>query len=408
MNSDLLKVARWEFIQNLKSKTFLILTVVIPIIIVVIGFVPNFLAFRGDQAPVTLYVKDNAGIYEELKRKVEALDQSEVKLKLATESEDSLRAQAKEKEIDGYFLLEESLTDYQRDPVRLYSNLDKKEQLSRAGKVLSQVLTKLVGAKSLSESGYDPGKIFSLTKPIGFTPVKLEEESRSIGQFILPFGIAIMIVLASMFQGSMVMIGIGKEKTNRIVEIVLSSIDAFDMIAGKLLGYAGLGLAQVTIWGTAGIIVLTQIVNVPLGGVSPFQGLYFFCYFVLGYLMIASLYALLGASAKDIQSSSQTRGIFVLIPLIPIYFSAAIVNNPDALWVKLVSFFPPFTPTMMLLRSAFSQVSPWEILLSIFLLAGFTYLMVRAATKVFRVGMLMYGKNMSIKEIIRWARGGLL
>ncbi len=120
--------------------------------------------------------------------------------------------------------------------------------------------------------------------------------------------------------------------------------------------------------------------------------------------MIASIYALLGASAKDIQSSSQTRGIFVLIPIIPIYFSAAIVNSPEALWVRLVSFFPPFTPTMMLLRSAFAEVPAWEILTSILVLAGFTYLMVRAATKIFRVGMLMYGKDMSLSEIIRWAR----
>jgi ABC-2 type transport system permease protein len=288
--------------------------------------------------------------------------------------------------------------------VKIYSNLDSKEPLTRAGKVLSQVMTRLVGARSLSESGYDPGKVFSLTGPIGFTPVKLEEEDRGIGQFVLPFGIAMMIVLSSMFQGSMVMIGIGKEKSNRIVEIVLSSIDSFDMIAGKLLGFAGLGLAQITLWGGVGLIVFTQIINLPLGPVTPFQGFYYLCYFVLGYLMIASIYALLGASAKDVQSGSQSRGIFVIVPVIPIYFISAIINSPEALWVRLISFFPPFTPTMMLIRSAFGEVPVWEILLSILVLAGFAYLMVRAATKVFRVGMLMYGKDMSFGEIVRWAR----
>ncbi|MBS3737252.1 ABC transporter permease, partial [Candidatus Bipolaricaulota bacterium] len=123
-----------------------------------------------------------------------------------------------------------------------------------------------------------------------------------------------------------------------------------------------------------------------------------------GYLMIASIYALLGASTKDVQSGNQSRGIFVFVPLIPIYFISAIVNNPEALWIRLVSFFPPFTPTMMLIRSAFGEVPVWEILLSIFVLTGFTYLMVRAATKVFRVGMLMYGKDMSLSEIVRWSR----
>ncbi len=404
MNKNTLKVARWEFTQNLKSRTFLILTVVIPIIIVVIGFVPNFLAFRGEEGPVTLRVIDKAGIYKELKETVASLNGTEVNLKLAEEKEETLEVKTRQGEIDGYFVLKKPLTSYQENPIKIYSNLDDSSRLKEAGKVLGGALTRLVGAEALSESGYDPDKIFSLTRPIGFTPIKLEEETKGPGQFILPFGIAMMIVLASMFQGSMVMIGIGKEKTNRIVEIVLSSIDSFEMIAGKLLGYAGLGLAQVTIWGTVGVIVLTQIMDIPLGGITPFQGFYYFCYFVFGYLMIASMYALLGASAKDIQSSSQTRGIFVLIPLVPIYFSAAIATSPEALWIRLISFFPPFTPTMMLLRSAFAQVPAWEILLSIFVLAGFTYLMVRAATKVFRVGMLMYGKNMSIGEIVKWTR----
>ncbi len=244
MNNDILKVARWEFTQNLKSKTFLVLTVVIPIIIVVIGFVPNFLAFQGSNEPVTLYVIDKAGIYGQLEESVESFDQSKVSLRLAKENETELRRKAQEKEIDGYFVLKKPLTSYQKTPVQIYSNLDDKSPLTEAGKVLSSVLTRLVGSKTLSERGFDPGEIFSLTRPVNFTPVKLEEEDSGIGQFVLPFGIAMMIVLSSMFQGSMVMIGIGKEKSNRIVEIVLSSIDSFDMIAGKLLGFAGLGLAK--------------------------------------------------------------------------------------------------------------------------------------------------------------------
>lgn len=404
MNSDLMKVARWEFTQNLKSRTFLILTVVIPVIIVVIGFVPNFLAFQGSEGPVTLYVIDKAGIYNELERSVESLNQRKVNLKLAEKSEQELQARAEAGEIDGYFVLEKPLSSYQKTPIKLYSNLDDKAPLTEAGKVLSGILTRLVGSQTLSEAGYDPGKIFSLTRPVNITPVKLEEDTRTLGQFILPFGIAMMIVLSSMFQGSMVMIGIGKEKSNRIVEIVLSSVDSFDMIAGKLLGFAGLGLAQITLWGGVGLIVSTQIMDMSLGPVSPFQGFYYFCYFVLGYLMIASIYALLGASAKDIQSSSQSRGIFVLIPIIPIYFATAIINSPEALWVRLVSFFPPFIPTMMLMRSAFGEVPVWEILLSLVVLGGFAYLMTRAATKIFRVGMLMYGKDMTMREIMRWAR----
>ena len=137
--------------------------------------------------------------------------------------------------------------------------------------------------------------------------------------------------------------GAGQTTTIRMVMNIIE-IDSFDMMMGKLIGFAGLGIAQLLLWGGAGIIAITQIANVEISGVMPFEGFYYFCYFVLGYLMIAPLYTLLGATTSDIQSSGQARGVFVIVPILPIYFTVAIINSPDALWVKLVSFFPVFTP----------------------------------------------------------------
>ncbi len=404
MGKDTLKVARWEFLQNVRSKMFLILTIAIPILIVVVGFVPNFLAGWGEGQHLTLYVVDRAGVYSQLNKTLEGVEGKNFSLEKASIPVEQLKERALGKEIDGYFILEEPLKQYQSTPIRIFSNLDDNEGLIAAGKTLSRVTGQLVASRVLAGEGYNPDEIFSLTRGVQFTPVKLETDDRSFGEVFLPFGVAIMIVMSSMFSGSMVMTGIVQEKKNRIVEIVLSSISPLDMMAGKLIGFALLGMLQIGLWGVVGAISLTQIAGVPLGGVGFFQILYYFLYFVLGYLMIAALYALLGASSRDLQSSGQSRGIFVILPLFPIYFSAAIINNPEALWVKLVSYIPIFTPTMMLMRSGFGGVPVWEILVSLLVLAVFVYFTLRLATKVFRVGMLMYGKDMSLGEILHWAK----
>jgi len=123
--------------------------------------------------------------------------------------------------------------------------------------------------------------------------------------------------------------------------------------------------------------------------------------------MIASLYTLLGATTSDVQSSGQARGIFVIVPILLIYFTVAIINSPDALWVKLISFFPVFTPTMMLIKAAFGSTQIREVLVSLLVLGLFVYLVIIATTKIFRVGRVeccVYGKDMSVKEIWKWAR----
>lgn len=403
MSRDSLKVARWEFTQNVTSKGFLVLTVALPVIIILIGIIPNYLAGRAESAPMDIALAGNMQIYEEVKSYMDRRKDTNVILASSELDEEELKTQVEKGEIDGYLYIPEVSPGELGNSVSLYVGKIN-DRVSRAVGSFSQALTAIYSRLNLEEAGYSPEEIFSLTSPVRINAVPLNEEERGFGEIILPLGIAVLIVMSSIFSGSMVMMGIIQEKRNRIVEIVLSSIDSFDMMMGKLIGFAGLGIAQLLLWGGAGIIAITQIAKVEISGVTPFEGFYYFCYFVFGYLMIASLYTLIGATTSDIQSSGQARGIFVIVPILPIYFTVAIINSPDALWVKLVSFFPVFTPTMMLIRAAFGSIQIWEVLVSLLVLGLFVYLVVIAATKIFRVGMLMYGKDMSVKEIWKWVR----
>ncbi|MFW6036040.1 MAG: ABC transporter permease, partial [Halothermotrichaceae bacterium] len=129
-----------------------------------------------------------------------------------------------------------------------------------------------------------------------------------------------------------------------------------------------------------------------------------FIYFIFGYIIIASLNAIIGASIKDAQTGGQSTGLIMIIPLVPFYFASAIITNPGGIISRVLSYIPLFTPTTMMLRLGTSTPPVYEILLTFVILLITTYLFVRLSSKIFRIGMLMYGKSADLKEIIKWAR----
>ncbi len=127
-------------------------------------------------------------------------------------------------------------------------------------------------------------------------------------------------------------------------------------------------------------------------------------YIAFGFIIVASINAIIASSMKDAQSGGQSSGIFVLIPIIPIYFSMPIMNSPNGVVSRVLSFIPIFTPTTMMIRLGVSTPPVWEIFATIFILIISSYLLMILASKLFRIGMLMYGKTANLKELIKWAR----
>jgi len=175
-------------------------------------------------------------------------------------------------------------------------------------------------------------------------------------------------------------------------------------MTGKVIGYGIMGLIQITIWSTAAIVVGKYFFSFSIFPLLNTKTLYMIIYFILGFILTASINAIVGAGMKEAQSGSQSTGILVIIPIIPVYFTSIIINNPNGTVSKLLSYIPFTTPTTMLIRLGFTSPSMLEIALTIVLLLVANYLLVRLAAKIFRVGMLMYGKNASFKELFKWAR----
>jgi len=225
--------------------------------------------------------------------------------------------------------------------------------------------------------------------------------------------LAIILYLGAFMSGVMTMYGVMKEKQSRVVEMMLSSVSAWELVCGKLIGLGLAGLIQVIVWATLAYVGVSQFLPISLASLSLVHWITYPLYFVFGYLFIGSIFGTVGAAIKDIHSGGAV-GFAGMIPYLPMLFTALIVRQPDLLWIRIAGFIPPFVPSIMLLRigatpiaSEGTKVVPvWEIALSLASLAVGSLVMMRFAAKVFEMGMLMTGKSASLRELWRWGRRG--
>jgi len=230
---------------------------------------------------------------------------------------------------------------------------------------------------------------------------------------IIGLFLSMILFLGAFMSGVMTMYGVLKEKQNRSAELMLSSVSAWELMCGKMIGLGLTGLLQVITWSLTAYFVIGMFTPISLASLTLVHWITYPIYFVLGFLFIASIFGTVGAAIKDIHSGGAI-GIVGVIPYIPMMFSAVIVTQPHLLWVRIAGFIPPFVPAVMLLRlgaapmaeSGPTTIPTWEIALSLISLAVGTFLMMRFAAKVFEVGMLMTGKTASLRELWRWGRRG--
>jgi len=219
--------------------------------------------------------------------------------------------------------------------------------------------------------------------------------------FVVALILAMILFMGAFLSGVMTLYSVVKEKQGRVVELVLSSISAQEMMAGKVIGLGIAGLIQVAVWAAAAYFIAGRFTPISLAALVLVHWITYPLYFVLGFMLIASIYAATGAVMKDVQSGGAS-GLVGLVPYIPIMFSAFIIENPNHLLVRIAGFIPPFTPAVMLLRVGVGAAAAWEIGLSLASLALGVFLTMRFAARIFEIGLLMYGKSPSLRELWRW------
>jgi len=227
------------------------------------------------------------------------------------------------------------------------------------------------------------------------------------------FTFVMILYMALLLYGVAVMRGILEEKSNRIMEVLLGSLSPDQLMTGKILGIGLVGLTQMAIYAaTAGFVRLYMAAS-PLAGdwagaldaVSPLKMLYFLIYFLLGYFLYTSLFAAVGAVCNSEQEAQNLQTPVVMCLVIPMVATFFFVANPDSTAAVVVSLIPLFTPMVMFMRISVLTPPFWQIALSIVLLLATNYFFFKAVGRIFRIGVLMYGKRPTVPEILRWARG---
>jgi ABC-2 type transport system permease protein len=266
------------------------------------------------------------------------------------------------------------------------------------GKVSDEVLLR-VQSPMLSESArLDPetGEI-----------IPAESE---LAAFAMPYVFALLFMMSLFFTSGYLLQGVSEEKENRLIEILLSSVSAKQLLTGKVIGLGAAGLIQIVIWLVSSVVLLaiaSLFLSLPEGLSIPI-GLIIFgiIYFILGYLLFGILMATLGSIGSTARESSQWTGIFVMPAVAPLILIPLFIENPDHLIFTFFTLFPLTAPVAAIMKLSIGAMPVWELLLSIAILIASIIGAMWLASRVFRTFLLMYGKRPSLREVRRYIREG--
>ncbi|MFZ0389237.1 MAG: ABC transporter permease, partial [Calditrichia bacterium] len=240
--------------------------------------------------------------------------------------------------------------------------------------------------------------------------VKGEEQEKGFEEeYVISMVFLFLLYMTLILYGQTIMRSIIEEKTSRIVEVLLSSANSFQLLMGKLLGVGSVGLVQYVLWsvlasvgfiiGTASVPNLSDVFSI-----SPMIMFYFILFFIIGYFTFSTLYAAAASLSSDMQDMQSLSMIVTILVIIPFVVSFAIVRNPTSDLSQVLSFIPFFTPLLMFMRISLVTPPLWEILLAIGInlvtIVGIIWL----SARIFRIGILMTGKRPTLPEVIRWVR----
>jgi len=434
--NNIFLITKREFLTQVKKKSFIILTLLAPLMIIAFGAVIGFM-FKANESHNVIEVVDNSGLFKgQLK--------SDEKIKYVfipvAEEQSKLQNLKGNENLDGILVLPalsgNNLDDIEKDS-RLVVNtkigFDTKQQ------IISDI-TNVIKKEKIKQLGIQEAQLKNLDKSFTLKTINVSEDNKEDSD--LAFGIKsalsmILMYVTFMFiiiYGVRVMRSVLEEKNNRVVEIIISSVKPFELMMGKILGVTLVALTQFIVWITmsvAGALILntgfsslqknipggneelmnkldigqmaTQVSHSLLEMNFPLIIFVFIIFFLLGYMFYSSVYAAIG-SAVDNETETQQFTLFAILPLtLGMYGSISVINNPDGpvgFWMSII----PFTsPVAMVARIPFG-VPAWQIVLSIALLAGTTFFMIFLAGKIYRVGILMYGNKATMKEIWKWIR----
>ncbi len=421
-------IIKREYLIRVRSKGFLFGTIASPLLLVMYMTVPALMVKLSSHKTHQIAILDQNGD-ERLYRRVE---------EILTRDNDTEREAEKQGETDRYILRREvaatpeeatakqkllndqlasgQLTAY----VVLPKEALKQNHFPYFAKNVGDLTTKgnvsdavndAVIERRMAEAGLDANRVNNLSRSVSLDTINRQGQREEGQTFFLTFGLIMAIYVSILVYGITVMRGVIEEKQWRIIEVLLSSVKPIELMLGKLIGIGLVGLTQFAVWALTGTLLsilgtmpLMRFVKVPLPSLSPMLMFFFVLYFTLGYFLYATLYAMVGAIVSNEEDGQQMQIPVTMTIVIPIMISALVMQDPNSLTSTLLSFIPFFSPILMFMRISFQTPPVWQIVLSIVLNLTTILALIWLAAKIYRVGVLMYGKRPSLPEVARWLK----
>lgn len=421
----LLLIIQREYLTRLKSKIFIISTILAPVVMILLLILPAMIQVLSGERDRQFMVYDETGIVGN-----ELIASDSVYYKLANSSPEELRQSLIEGNIEGFLVLPHEILDGKGQASFYHGGTAGMTVTSRIRSDVQRIvrdirLDRVDAPQEVRTILADRAQMENLT-------ISDEGEEQADSGFYMFLGFIMgFIIYGAMFgYGAVIMRSVMEEKTSRIVEVIASSVRPFELLMGKVTGVALLGLTQFVIWAVAGALLLmaaaplasifmgdggetAQLAASPeaaetaafsIPSISPFLWIGFVLFFLLGFLVYSALFAAVGSAVDQESDSQQLQLPIIMLIIIPLMFLFPVSDDPSSAMAISLSMVPFFAPILMPVRMAVLSLPFWQVGGTILLMILTFVVLIWMSSRIYRTGILMYGKKASFKELWKWIR----
>lgn len=421
-------ILKREYLERVRTRTFLVLTLLAPAIMTGLMILPAKLAMMGQKADHIVIVSSNQQFGEMVRQQLladpmlaDTSEGDERSSKTGTEDQYTIVVDTNTTELERAMLLQRVDSREIDSFIWLTDNAIASHKItwssremegSREKSWLSDAVNRIVQEQELSKQGISPSQATQLLTPMKIETVRIDHgrETKSSGssRYLEIIVMVMLIYVAVLLYGISVMRSVLEEKTSRIMEVLLSSASSTELMTGKILGVGAVGLTQIVVWTVmGGVIALPSMAAQPNFAdmqLSPVMMISFVLYFLFGYLLYSTMYATIGAITTTEQEGQQLQFLIVMPLVLSVFMLMPVIRTPDAASVIWLSMIPFFAPIVMFARIVIQTPPLWQIGLSLVLMVAFIAGLVVLCARIYRVGVLIYGKRANLPEIMKWLK----
>ncbi len=395
-------IAKREYTERIRTKGFIIATILIPTLMGGGIFAATALANHSKTGSHIAIVAAQPQPATDLQQELQTGKDTTMTVDILPPSPGITRTLDKQmdgKQLDGYLVI------HQETQPAGYDFTPRSSADISTSSAVKEGLQRVLQREYLVRHGASSSEIDAFTQPIKLNIVgKGGKQGDSKTSFIVAYILFFLMYMVVLMYGMNVARSIIEEKTSRVFEVLLATIKPQELLAGKILGVGAVGLTQVGVWMVAAAALAAYAGTMSGVSISATQAIFFIVYFALGYALYSSVAAALGAMTNSEQELQQLN-MFLMMPL---FFSmlmlGPLIANPNSTLSRVVSQIPFCAPLLMNFRISLSMPQPWEIALSILLILITIYVVLSISSRIYRVGILMYGKKPNLPEILRWLK----